>query len=625
MSAAGVGVDVDVTEARRRRLALVKARERASRGDLQPGEGVADSGSQGPPTDVAEGVNGRPSESVVEAIPPSSQPSSHLPGAQPITTPDPRDARFGLPGLPDWVTEIRPHQWDAVESIKESFASGRDIEFCDAPTGSGKTLIGELVRREVGGSSGRALYVCHGLTLQDQFLSDFPYAAVLKGRSNYDTQHGGSMVTAADCTSTGPMDPCSWCDRRSACPYEVAKGAAFRSPIAVVNTAYFLAESNHVGKLGEGRELVIADECDVLERELMGFVEFNLGSGTARSLKVTPPAKGSHRKTIAAWMLEELEPAITKKLRTLPETLPGGGVMVDVKKVREANSLRRLRQQVGLVAGQLASEGWVRDNEAGPLVMKPVDVGWAGGRSLWSHGEKWLCMSATIISPAEMAESLGIGEREWGVTRVPMTFPLENRRIHVAPIANMVAAEKDEAWPAMGEGIRRVLGRHPGERVLVHAVSYALAQRLATDLRGCNREVVTYGRAGERDRAVARFRATPGAVLVAPSLDRGVDLKGDDCRVVVVAKVPFPYLGDPQVSARANGPGGDVWYGVQTVRSLVQMTGRHVRSASDWGVTYILDAQFVRNVWKKHRALLPKWWAESVDMGFDTRALMRGE
>jgi Rad3-related DNA helicase len=53
----------------------------------------------------------------------------------------------------------------------------------------------------------------------------------------------------------------------------------------------------------------------------------------------------------------------------------------------------------------------------------------------------------------------------------------------------------------------------------------------------------------------------------------------------------------------------------------VQMTGRAVRSKDDWCVSYILDAQFPNNLWKKASSLFPDWWSESLDWEFPTKSL----
>jgi Rad3-related DNA helicase len=105
-------------------------------------------------------------------------------------------------------------------------------------------------------------------------------------------------------------------------------------------------------------------------------------------------------------------------------------------------------------------------------------------------------------------------------------------------------------------------------------------------------------------------------------MSRGVDFDGDKCRVQVVAKCPFPNLGDKKISARMHLPGGDLWYQVQTVRSMVQMTGRAVRGPDDWATTYILDKQFAVNVYRKSLRLFPRWWRDAVDTRFPTNTLM---
>lgn len=95
-------------------------------------------------------------------------------------------------------------------------------------------------------------------------------------------------------------------------------------------------------------------------------------------------------------------------------------------------------------------------------------------------------------------------------------------------------------------------------------------------------------------------------------MDRGIDLPGDACRVQVLVKCPFPYIGDKQVSARMHSRDGSTWYAIQTIRSIVQMCGRAIRNKDDWAVTYILDEQFKSNLWARHRGLFPQWFVEGL-------------
>jgi ATP-dependent DNA helicase DinG len=160
--------------------------------------------------------------------------------------------------------------------------------------------------------------------------------------------------------------------------------------------------------------------------------------------------------------------------------------------------------------------------------------------------------------------------------------------------------------------ITLLLDRHEGESMLVHTVSYGLMKEVVAGLRRKGVQgVISYETSGDRELALRRFKDERG-VLVAPSMDRGVDLPDDLCRVVVVAKMPFAYLGDRQVSERMRLPGGQTWYDIATTRTLVQMTGRGVRHENDWCVTYILDKQFQRYWGKQGRRLLPGWWRDSI-------------
>lgn len=514
------------------------------------------------------------------------------------------------------MEKIYPHQLEAVEAARELYEEGCKAVFLDGPTGSGKTLVGELVRKEL---EKRAVYVCTTKGLQAQFLGDFPYAELLKGRSNYPTlDMPFPEYTAAECTKV-PQDyeSCYWCEDYRLCPYEEAKKKALSAPLAVLNTAYFLTEANFVRTFSRKNQLAIVDECDLLENQLMGFVEFAIRQGMLKQLGLWAPKKGSHKPTIAKWMTEKLGPKVEEVLGEMPARSH------DLQVIRRRAGLERLKADILRVAEELEDENWVRDNDAGPLVLKPVKVDRYGQGALWDHAERWLLMSATIISPDEMADSLGL-EDEWGVVEMPMLFPVENRPIHVAPIANMTYQEQEAELPKLLTGIRKLVGRHEDERVLVHAVSYRLTKQIVEDLRRAypRRAVVTYEEGAKRDQALEEYKRQEGAVMVAPSLDRGVDLKGDDCRVVIVAKMPFMSLGDRQVGARMKTPGGKTWYQVQVVRSLVQMTGRGVRDKEDRCQTYILDKQFTSNVWKKGRRLFPRWWREAVNTRFNWKELL---
>jgi Rad3-related DNA helicase len=201
----------------------------------------------------------------------------------------------------------------------------------------------------------------------------------------------------------------------------------------------------------------------------------------------------------------------------------------------------------------------------------------------------------------------------------------------MAPIANVTFKDikEGEAVDDLAYAIQAILLKHPKDRVLIHTVSYNLTELLSYQLRRGKyqvpgRNIVTYSEGRDRHRALQQYRDVPGSVLLAPSMERGIDLPGDMCRVQIIAKVPFPSLADRQVSARMRmGNEGSTWYAVQTVRDMVQMCGRGMRYADDQCTTYILDKQFASNLWKKHRSLFPEWFRVAVDTRADIRWLKR--
>lgn len=531
--------------------------------------------------------------------------------------------------LPSWLTAFRPHQLEAIEQILDGYRSGKRVMFCEAPTGSGKTAIGVGVARQLGV---RSLYLASTKTLQDQIDRDnWPGARILKGRSNYPTLSEGDgtgwgEVTAADCTKSPGADDCRWCGDCLACPYALAKQDAVGSELTVLNYAYALTDWNLARGSFAGRGLAILDEGDVLESELMGFVEVAIGKRMLGQLKLSQPKlKGLPKgETVQPewerWVREEALPAVRAKVERYG---PDRGL--EVRDLRAKKRLKELARKLKQLADELPEGGWVyTDYEQGNVVFKPVKVDRYGESNLWRHAARHLVMSATLISADEMADSLGLGDGDWGLVKVPSTFPAESRPIRVAKVADMGFKNRDVAWPKMAEAASGIVRLHPEDRVLIHAHTYALAgviqRRLLKD--HPTRRIVSYQQANERQGALERYLETPGAVLVAASMDRGVDLPGDACRVQVVCKVPFPFLGDHQIKARMYSPGGRSWYTVQAIRTLVQATGRGMRSVDDHCVSYILDSAFVDNLYSgTSRRLFPKWWAEALDWRFDVRSI----
>lgn len=569
-----------------------------------------------------------------------------------------------MPHLDHWAMEGKEHGWKncAFPIVYEPISSIEyygeemtyDLEMAEEPHNfiangfavhnSGKTLIGETVRRLLSGAGfmdRRTSYICSSKSLQDQFIRDYPYAKVLKGRSNYATALypdrfvAKDPLTCADCTkSPGADGTCLWCDDVSRCPYVEAKSAALSGDLAVLNTSYFLSECNGPGRFSRGG-LVIADESDCLESELMSHVEVRISERRLKQYGLGVPKYVTKEESWREWA-EDAHLAI----RNNPPRRNTGNDLLDTRARKRHDIL--LAKVRGLKEG-LEAGNWVYTGDKSSVAFKPVTVSSLGPDKLWQHGDKWLLMSATVISADEMLESLGWDEdSEWRLVKCPSTFKPENRKVVVWPVATMSFKTRDESIPKLVKAVTTICKDNPDDRILVHSTSYSLTNAVVEGLRfaygvagngrreqctccvknglaggslACDsRYIFTYTSSQGKDQALEDYLATPSAIMVAPSLDRGIDLPGDHCRVQIICKVPFLSIKDKQVSARLYGTGrsGKIWYAVNAIRTIIQMTGRAVRSEEDYAVTWILDKQFVDNLYSGYRNLIPQWWKESL-------------
>lgn len=189
-----------------------------------------------------------------------------------------------------------------------------------------------------------------------------------------------------------------------------------------------------------------------------------------------------------------------------------------------------------------------------------------------------------IIAPEIYATDLGLEWSECEYVAVPCIFPAERRPVFLNPIADVTFAKK-ASWPKIAARIGQLPRLYPNDRTLVHTVSYDFNRYLFEELSaaGFGHRLVTYNQARDRKQALSQARSQPASVILAPSCDRGIDLRDDDCRLNIVAKTQWPNKSDRQIARRMYQPTpreGSLWYNCQTLRTVIQMCGRGVRCFS---------------------------------------------
>lgn len=286
--------------------------------------------------------------------------------------------------------------------------------------------------------------------------------------------------------------------------------------------------------------------------------------------------------------------------------------MMEIDLQRQQRQLQKLADKLSFLHSDV-DWTWVfyyRQQDAfTEYIFKPVNIGKYANRYLWGHGKYTLGMSGTIFSADITCRDLGIDNCDY--MRLECPFPIENRPIFYKPVCNLTRKTMQMELPILRDEIEATLEKYPAGKVLIHTVSYPVRNYLMENLDFHGR-LMTH-ESNTREQALAEFKdSKEPRVMLSPSFDRGVDLPtADNCQAVIVCKIPYLDMSDPQVKRKMEMPGGQTWYFLKACQTLVQMTGRSVRSTNQVCHTYIFDKQFSR-LRHEMRSTLPAWWLNAI-------------
>jgi ATP-dependent DNA helicase DinG len=505
-------------------------------------------------------------------------------------------------------SSYRAGQREAIDAARQAFFDGKRFVVIEAPTGAGKSAIAVTLAREAASS----YLLTAQKILQDQYVRDFPDLALMKGRSNYECLVAPTHAAAAPCIAGRRFPQCV------DCPYFRAKDDAAAASNTTLNYAYFLAELNYSGGFGP-RELLVLDEAHNAEAALMGFVQVTVSDSALARAGLAERVPFVQDRLGYFDFVEELLPRLLARSREVELELRSGDSSGEIELARLQtkqwldNQGKRLRLLLESVDDDLVDWTVERRQEDGgqSLTFKPVRVAAFAEPLLFGFAERALMLSATILDPPTYLASLGIDPEDAEVLRVESDFPPENRPIVVRPAARLTRHYLENELPRLVAAVSRVLDDHADEKGIIHAHSYRIALHLAANLpRHQRSRIVSHDNAAGRDAALdAHVASLEPTVLLTPSMTEGIDLADDLSRWQVICKIPFPFLGDPQIALRRETD--PAWYDWRTCLTVVQAYGRSVRSRHDFAVTYLLDADFPAFL-RRQRARLPAWFLEAV-------------
>jgi len=251
-----------------------------------------------------------------------------------------------------------------------------------------------------------------------------------------------------------------------------------------------LNEANWVGRFSD-YPIVIADEADVIEGLLTGFVELRISKSKLDILDLSPP---QYRTSTAKngllswqqWAQGEGKNKVLKRLKELQSHVssldPNEEFSeIDALAVREFKSLESLASKLTMFCDHM-DESWIfqeyknrRTENIDAWIFQPI---WLtpelSQKYFFRHADKFVLMSATFPPKLILAEMIGCGTEDIDYIELPSTFPIANRPVLLDPVADMSYKTFEDDLPRLLKKIEEILEKHPNERGLIHTVSWRL-------------------------------------------------------------------------------------------------------------------------------------------------------
>lgn len=538
-------------------------------------------------------------------------------------------------------SEPRDAQKRAIDTALEAFASGKNTVCIDAPTGVGKSAIGVTIARYLARQvrsvaaedtyGAGAYFLTTQKILQQQYLRDFEDdrrggMLELKSATNYQCGYDAKQSCGESkraLTALGKSaDGTEWKKHcTQSCAYNAAKRQFIQGLLGITNYSYFMAETTYAGKL-EPRDLLVCDEAHNIETEVCKFVEVEITDRFCKKHLGISIVKGEDPDKLYRWMKDDYKPALSQMFEQVKQSLSmfanGGGVGGEEmfrNLVKQNDLFDKHLCKVNRFLERFDPNEWVVNRESRrdhrgdrtALTFKPIDASTWAEPYLLKFGDKRLLMSATILDKVSFCRSLGLDVDKTEYVALPSSFPAANRQVHFMPAGKMSMREQDETLPKLVAAVKMLLEAHHAEKGIIHTSNFKVAHHLRDSLR--DPRILVHS-SEDRDAVLRHHHDSPEpTVLVSPSMTEGVDLKDDLSRFQIIAKLPYPNLGDKALKKRCER---DSWYyDYLTVRSFVQSLGRSVRHEGDSAVTYVLDGCFEAFL-RKNKRIIPQYILEAM-------------
>ena len=534
----------------------------------------------------------------------------------------------------------RPEQTYALEFIKKTKIDKPDTKFflLNMPVGTGKShlamMISDLYINTID-TNAKVDIITAGKILQDQYGETYESIKNLKGKENYEcAQYASSCASGKEFNRLNKTK----CDF---CPYDFSKNDYINGKVSLTNFYLYLIYAIFNKEMTERRQakVLIVDECHELDEVMSDFISVKITESSVKKLHFTNEdiiiRELKKVDSISKYIefLTYLEGELVDTIESLDMSMQGGrdrkqdkrdlrlskilgsGPSKDVKLMQIIADLKQYQLKIGIFMKEYNDNphNWVLETYQNDktnqreLSLEPI---WAADyldKYVWSRYDMVILMSGTILDKNIFSELNGIDVDKSVYYSIPSPFPVENRPIYYMPLGKMSYTKKEETFKNYVSYIHKILKKYEMKKGIIHTNSFELAKWIEKDV--SNGRLLFHDSSNRDERLRYHFETEDPTVFVSPSVGTGVSFDHDRSRFQVIAKIPYPSLGSQKNKMRQkNNPD---WYSWKTVCGLIQMTGRSVRSKTDYADTIIIDSSF-SDILRSSSHLIPTWLQNAI-------------
>lgn len=362
---------------------------------------------------------------------------------------------------------------------------------------------------------------------------------------------------------------------------------------------------------------VLVSNCHNTESEVINFLTLTINTDELHKYNIrkhiTFPHESDSIKEKFDWLTKDAYKIFNKlyneDFEDLGQLTPGSSEYINLTK--RLGFIENIISGINMAKTYNAkmNNGICIQNGKVEITFKPIFGKYFATKYLLDYADKVLAMSATVFDKKQFCKDLGVDEKDAIFISCDSPIPSDRRPVINLDAVNLSYQYKEENKPILLNIIKEIMSHHLNERGIIHTVNYDIAKYIIDNMNS-DRLIMPKGK--ERQSMIEYFKNSKrnDLILISPSLTEGISLDDDLSRFTVVCKIPYGNLGDPWIKERMNRDGR--WYENETIQTLVQMTGRSVRSKEDFAVAYILDSSF-NWFYNKTRDRFPKWWRTSLE------------